>query len=204
MVPTLSTGTTDCTYRYTQQPPTSLQCNPYSTGLLILECEVSRDREAQTIEILWVFINGTEQINAPEPIILNDIDMEEKYTIDQTFDISIDRSKLTVNMLDDLDSGQYFCMARFPNDSVTSPSQKLRLFTSEVFRASRPVPCSQSDGQTEVLEMCTLIEIPTLPPTPLISTSTTVRSTSGEDRHRASSIFIGGMTLLCILNSPYS
>ena len=183
----------------------SLPCNPYPTTRLILECEVSRERTAQSIKILWVFINDSVPINAVEPIIINDIDMEEKYTIDPTFAISIDRSKLTVNMLNDLDSGRYFCAAQFPDGDVTTPSQELQLFTSEVLGSARPDPCSQSDAQTELLETCTQRVPPTLPTLPTLASTnpTIIVSTSGEDslRQSASSIFIGGITALNILNS---
>ena len=145
---TLSDDT--CRYRYTRQPPTSLDCDPYPTGRLITSCEVRFGPQDESVTLQWVFRSlaiGTTSILSTTGT---------KYIITPRSSTSLVSSQLRVESLSDSDAGDYVCQVQFRNGSLANPSQELRLFSSEIFDSLRISPCSQFSPQDVSEERCAL------------------------------------------------
>lgn len=143
-----------CRYRYTQQPPEDLQCNPYTTSVLITDCQVSYGSTEEGVTLQWTYTPfSTTTTTSPTSVIPNN---GVKYTIIPGLSTSLVRSQLQVASLTDSDSGSYSCQIRFQNGTLAIPSQALRLFPSAVFQAQSLQPCSGFTPQSEDTELCAL------------------------------------------------
>lgn len=143
-----------CRYRYNEQPMTSLQCNPYALGSLIMTCEVLRGRSEEEIDIEWVFRAEDSQFSRLLSSTSN------KFTINQNeFSLTIQRGQIRVDFLDDNDAGWYACQIRFPrNGTFASSSQALQLDRRDAFRERRFPTCLPFEGQSVMELTCALQE----------------------------------------------
>ena len=178
-----------CSHRYILQPLRNLQCDPYIMGHLILDCEVTYDPTERAVELVWVFQPLVEDGTSVAMELSND---DSKYIITPERAISLDRSRLRVNNLNDSDAGSYACQILFANESVAMLSQQLDLFHSDVFAALRSPPCQQSVAHSESLMTCAVAgEVPTettaSPESPTTS-RVTVRTSSASETFAASSL----------------
>ncbi len=146
-----------CRYRYTQQPPRSLQCDPYAAGRLVTRCEVIFDPSEEAVEIRWVFVPS----NNTDTISILSSSTGSKYVITpSTFAVedsaSIILSELRVEALSDADSGAYYCQIRFQNGSLAEQSRQLDLSPSQSFAEQQLSPCSRIVPQAVREELCAL------------------------------------------------
>lgn len=132
-----------CQYRYTQQPPRYLPCNPYSTGRLITSCEVIFGQTEEPVSLQWVFT----------PASSNHHRVDNKYALVEKSNSSI-TSQLNVETLSDADVGFYHCQVRFQNGSLAERSQLLDLFSSQIFEKLSLRPCPEFIPQAVQVEHC--------------------------------------------------
>lgn len=155
----------------------NLLCNPYTTGRLIIACEVTYGRTDGSVNILWTF----QSMGSVTSSILNS--SETKYTIIPRRLTSFDRSQLQVNSLTDSDAGVYACQIQLFNGTRATPSQQLALFSPDVFSVQELAPCSRFEAQSETAEQCAIIDIidnplPTTTGSPIIRMMSQGRGTS--------------------------
>ena len=139
----LSADTSDCAYTYQQQPPKTLECNPYPNRRLILNCEIKGPNQ-WSFSILWYRKSRNNQqpqrLSGPR-------DSSSKYSLQSdppttTTNFRAHRSQLRVQRLNDSDAGWYFCQGNLSNATLLTPSNMLLLdLQSEYIDASN---CSDS------------------------------------------------------------
>lgn len=141
-----------CRYQYTLQPTASLQCNPYTTRRLIIDCEITYSLSEQSANIQWVFVpdsGGSARTLSTDGV---------KYSISAAPTTGRTRSQLTVSSLGGLsDVGRYYCRGAFSNGTLLTRSQELTLFSQTVFDASRFASCSTFSGQSDRRTTCVLM-----------------------------------------------
>ena len=121
----ISAGTSGCEYTYVEQPPRTLQCNPYPNNELILNCDVQGPLQ-MAFDILWYW----KPLNNQPPQELSHTG--SKYELQQRGSSSTVNSRthgrqLRVRQLNDSDTGWYFCQGNLSNATLLTPSNKLLL-----------------------------------------------------------------------------
>ena len=129
--------TSECVYRYEEQPRTNLECNPYPNNVLRLVCEVVGPNQL-LFSIVWNWeplVNPGQTERLPSNSLPGD-----KYNVqDQGLTPDVQnsqfhrRSQLRVLQLNDSDAGRYFCHVELSNGTQLTPSNKLLLSIQSVY-----------------------------------------------------------------------
>ena len=127
----------ECSYRYTRQPPTELNCNPYDViNRLVLICS-AEGPNTPSFSIIWLRRTDNslrdEELQSSQPRV----DIDTAQTIPAQF--IRHSSRLTLSELDEIgDAGQYWCQVRLENGTVfqerssnltLKPADSYRLFS---------------------------------------------------------------------------
>ena len=108
-------------------------------------------RAEELIDIVWVFQSAETTFRG----ILRG--SGNKYTITPGLSALTQRSRLSVDSLNDDDAGWYACQIQFRNNTLASASQALQLVSSNMFSAvQRLNPCLQFEAQSVREETCAL------------------------------------------------
>ena len=166
----ISVGTSECVYRYEEQPRTNLECNPYPNNDLRLVCEVVGPNQV-TFSIVWNWepsVNPGQTESLPSNSLPSD-----KYDVQNQAHVRNSqfhrRSQLRVLQLTDSDAGRYFCQAELGNDTQPTPSNKLLLNMQSVY--TNLPRCSSSTAQSIMSTSCASI---------VTNDTVTVQPTSGS------------------------
>ena len=144
----LSSDTSECAYTYREQPPSTLECNPYPNMRLILGCEI-RGPSQTTITWFW------EPLNTRQPQRLSGA---RKYSFQHRIVVNrnswLVRRQLQVRRLDDSDAGWYFCQAELSNGTLLTPSNRLFLDIQSLYRSAS---ICQDEVQANTVPSCARI-----------------------------------------------
>lgn len=139
----------ECNYRYTRQPPTELNCNPYDViNRLVLTCSVEGPN-TPSFSIIWLRRTDIslrdEELQNSQPRV----DIDTAQTIPAQF--TRHSSRLTLSELDEIgDVGQYWCQVRLENGTVFQKrSSNLTLRLADSYRLlSRCTGSSVTDNRS--------------------------------------------------------
>jgi len=127
-------GTSECVYRYEEQPLTNLECNSYLNNVLRLVCRIEGPTQLAFIRWYWVPLN-TEQLQrlnqSPGKYSIISIAQQVSATGSQVL-----RSQLRVFPLNDSDARRYFCQAGLGNGTLLTPSNELILNVQSTYTVS--------------------------------------------------------------------
>ena len=156
-----SVDTSECVYRYEEQPPTNLECNPYLNDMLVLVCNVEGPTQLAFTPFRWYWVPlNTQQIRR-----LNE--SRDKYRITQQAITPTSsrglRSQLGVLQLNDSDAGRYFCRAGLSNGTLLTPSNELILNVQSTYTNISSMCLVQQ--LTNTTTSCASIESVTVQPT---------------------------------------
>lgn len=144
----ISSDTSECAYTYHEQPPSTLECNPYPNMRLILGCEI-RGPSQTTITWFW------EPLNTRQPQRLS---VARKYSFQNRIVVNrnswLVRHQLQVRRLDDSDAGWYFCQAELSNGTLLTPSSRLFLDIQSLYRSAS---ICQDEVQANTVPSCARI-----------------------------------------------
>ena len=144
----ISIGTSECAYAYHEQPPSTLECNPYPNMRLILGCAIQGPSQA-TITWFW------EPLNTRQPQRLSDA---RKYGFQLRIVVNrnswLERRQLQVRRLTDSDAGWYFCQAELSNGTLLTPSNRLFLAIQSLYRHAS---ICQDEAQSSTVPSCARI-----------------------------------------------
>ncbi len=135
--------TTACRYEYTEQPPVSLDCNPFPVSVLRVGCTISYRQTDPAVALRWLFYPNS---NSQTPLIISQ--STSKYTVGLITITGSVESILQVSPLLDADIGGYACQAVFSNGTALTESQQLVLFSGNAFTALGFSTCSRTDEHT--------------------------------------------------------
>jgi len=146
-------GTSECVYRYEEQPQTNLECNPYLNNELRLACRVEGPTSLTFTFIRWFW----EPLNTQQLQRLNQ--STGKYEITQqprtTTSFREMRSRLGVLQLNDSDAGRYFCQAGLSNGTLLTPSNELILNVQSTYTVL--AACSDEQLTTESTSCASIV-----------------------------------------------
>ena len=146
--PHANTVTGPCRYLYTEQPPISLDCNPYPVNVLRLSCAVDYSESELPVTLKWIYRPNS---NSQTPVTITESD---KYRINPSVTSDRIRSTLEIKTLTNRDAGSYSCQAEFTNGSRTDESQRLNLFTTAVYTNQQLPTCSQFQFRFSTTQKC--------------------------------------------------
>ena len=114
----------ECEYRYTRQPPVTLNCNPYGDTRLVLTC--TAEGPSFSVTVIWMRQrNGTDEFEGLH-------DTQIGIIIDVTRAAFRHSSRLTVNGLNEVDDvGDYWCQVRLENGTVLQKKSNILTLSSE-------------------------------------------------------------------------
>ena len=118
----------ECEYRYTRQPPVTLNCNPYGDTRLVLTCIAEGSSIPSQFTTIWM----RQRNGIDEGLHGSQIGVMIDFTRVRLTEIYRLSSRLTVTGLNEVDDvGDYWCQVRLQNGTVLQKKSNILTLSSE-------------------------------------------------------------------------